>query len=323
MTSGRWEGGVLVHAAPEPRLRHDAYFYDDGERYVSDVLCFVRDGIARDEPVLVAVPDTHLVHLRAGLSLAEAGRVRLYDMAVAGRNPGRILGSLLGDFVRAHVDGGVRIVSEVIWPDRTDQEYPACVEHEALVNVALADTAAHVLCPYDTVGLPASVLSDAARTHPTLLRDGGRRASPSYADPRATAEAADGPLAPPPDDAEIVVVNTITGPRTVRRVAYRFGERTGLPPERLDDLMIAVHELSVNTIVHGGGAGLMTIWADDGHVVVQIDDGGHIADPLAGRRPPGPAENGHGLAVVHRVADLVRVHRTGEGTTVRAWFRVV
>lgn len=310
-----------MHAAPEPRLRHDAYFYDDSERYVADMLRFVRDGIARDEPVLVAVPDAHLDHLRAGLSPAEADRVRLYDMAAAGRNPGRILGSLLGAFVQAHGDEAVRIVSEVVWPERTDQEYPACVEHEALVNIALADAAAHVLCPYDAVGLPAPVLSDAERTHPTLVRDGAWCASPAYTDPRATAHAADRPLTPPPDDAEIVVVNTITGPRTVRRVAYRFGERMGLPPDRLDDLTITVHELAVNTIVHGGGAGLMTIWAADGHVVVQIDDGGHIADPLAGHRPPGPSELGHGLAVVHQVADLVRVHRTGEGTTVRAWFR--
>lgn len=118
------------------------------------------------------------------------------------------------------------------------------------------------------------------------------------------------------------MVNTITGPRTVRRVAHRFGERAGLSPERLEDLTITVHELAVNTILHSGGAGLMSIWVADHHVVVQIDDGGHIADPLVGRRPPGPSEVGHGLAVVHQVADLVRVHRTGEGTTVRAWFRL-
>ena len=305
-----------------PGLRHDAYFYDDGDRYVTDVLRFVRDGLARDEPVLVAVPDTNLDQLRTGLSPAEARQVRFYDMTVVGRNPGRVLGSLLGAFVRAHVDGDVRIVSEVVWPARTDQEYPACLEHEALVNVALADTAAHVLCPYDVIGLPPFVLSDAARTHPVLVRDGECRANPSYAEPHATAAHADRPLSPPPDDAEIVVVNTITGPRTVRRVAYVFGERMGLSPERLDDLTITVHELAVNTIVHGGGTGLMSIWAADGHVVVQIDDGGRITDPLVGRRPPEPSGIGHGLAVVHQVADLVRVHRTGEGTTVRAWFQL-
>jgi anti-sigma regulatory factor (Ser/Thr protein kinase) len=290
------------------------------------VLGFVRDGILRDEAVLVVVPDAHLEHLRAGLSPAEAGRVQLHDMAAAGRNPGRILGSLFGTFLQAHADEGVRIVSEVVWPGRTDpmrvdEEYPACVEHEALVGVALADVPAHVLCPYDAAHLPSSVLSDAARTHPTLIRDGVRSPSPSYAGPCRSA-AADPPPPPPPDDAEIVVVNTITGPRTVRRVAHRFGERAGLPAERLDHLTVTVHELAVNTILHGGGVGLMSIWAADHHVVVQIDDGGHITDPLAGRRPPGPSEVGHGLAVVHDVADLVRVHRTAEGTTVRAWFRL-
>jgi anti-sigma regulatory factor (Ser/Thr protein kinase) len=326
-----------VHAASEPNsstgcsrrgptgprgFRHDAYFYDDGDHYVTEVLRFVRDGIARDEPVLIAVPPARLAQLRAGLSPAEAGQVRLSDMAVVGRNPGRILGSVLAIFLRKHVEKGVRIVSEVVWPERTEQEYLACAEHEALVNVALADAAVHVLCPYDTAGLPPSALSDAARTHPTLIRDGEVRDSPSYTDPYAAATAFDRPLAAPPDDADVVVVNTITGPRTARRVAYRFAERAGLPTKRLDDLTITVHELAVNTILHGGGAGLMSIWKDDGHVVVQIDDGGHIADPLVGRRPPGPSEIGHGLAVVHHVADLVRVHRASEGTTVRAWFRL-
>ena len=268
------------------------------------------------------MPDTRLEHLRAGLSSAEAGRVQMHDMAVAGRNPGRILGSLFGTFVRAHADEDLRIVSEVAWPMRTDEEYPACVEHEVLVNVALADVPAHVLCPYDAAHLPPFVLSDAARTHPTMVRDGARSASASYADPGATTASADPPPPPPPDDAEIVVVNTITGPRTVRRVAHRFGERAGLPPDRLEHLTITVHELAVNTILHGGGVGLMSIWAADHHVVVQIDDGGHIADPLVGRRPPEPSEVGHGLAVVHHVADLVRVNRTAEGTTVRAWFRI-
>jgi anti-sigma regulatory factor (Ser/Thr protein kinase) len=325
-----------VHAASEPtgsngssapalsghRLRHDAYFYDDGDRYVADVLRFVRDGIARDEPVLVAVPDTHLEHLRARLSPAEAGRVRLHDMAVAGRNPGRLLGSLFGAFAQAHGEGDVRIVAEVVWPARTDQEYLACAEHEALVNVALAQTPAHLLCPYDAGGLPPSVLSDATRTHPTLIRDGEWCESPLYTDPRATAMSFDRPLAPPPDEAEIVVVNTITGPRTVRRVAHHFAERAGLSPERLRDLTITVHELAVNTILHGGGTGLMSVWEADDHVVVQVDDGGRITDPLVGRRTPTPSEVGHGLTVVHQLADLVRVHRTGEGTTVRAWFRL-
>jgi anti-sigma regulatory factor (Ser/Thr protein kinase) len=303
-------------------LRHDAFFYHDSDRYVADLVAFVRAGIAGAEPVLIAVPGARLERLRSGLTRAEAARVHLHDMAVVGRNPGRLIASLLGAFIRGHPGGRVRIVAETIWPGRSEQEYPACAEHEALVNMALADAPAHILCPFDAAHLPPHVLADAARTHPVVDSGGEQRDSPSYAEPASTAASFDQPLSPPPDEAEIVVVNPITGPRTIRRFAYRFGQRAGLSDRRLDDLTITVHELAVNTILHGGGAGLMSIWATDHHVVVQVDDGGRIADPLVGRHPPGPSEIGHGLAVVHEAADLVRVHRTGDGTTVRAYFRL-
>ena len=106
-----------------------------------------------------------------------------------------------------------------------------------------------------------------------------------------------------------------------RQLAHEVGEGLGLPPHRLTDLRIAVHELATNTILHAGGNGLLSIWKAGNHLVVQIDDGGRITDPLVGRRPPRPSEIGHGLYVVHQVADLVRVHRTGDGTSVRAYFR--
>jgi anti-sigma regulatory factor (Ser/Thr protein kinase) len=215
----------------------------------------------------------------------------------------------------------VRIISEAIWPDRTDEEYLACVEHEALINLALADAPAHIVCPYDRTNLHPRVLTDAARTHPTLAWRGQRRDSPSYGDPHAVAAAFDPPLSALPDDAEVVVVNTTTGPRTARQLAHEVGEGLGLPPHRLTDLRIAVHELATNTILHAGGSGLLSIWKAGNDLVVQIDDGGRITDPLVGRRPPRPSEIGHGLYVVHQVADLVRVHRTGDGTSVRAYFR--
>jgi anti-sigma regulatory factor (Ser/Thr protein kinase) len=302
-------------------LQHDAYSYDDIDGYVTDLLGFVRGGLARDEPVLIAVPGPNLALLHAGLSVQEAAQVRMRDIAVSGRNPGRILGSVLTAFVHEHHGHRVRIISEAIWPDRSDEEYLVCVEHEALINVALADVPAHIVCPYDRTNLPPRVLADAARAHPTLAWGCHRRDSPSYGDPRAVAAAFDPPLSALPDDAEVVVVNTITGPRTARQLAHEVGEGLGLSPHRLTDLRIAVHELATNTILHAGGSGLLSIWKAGNHLVVQIDDGGRITDPLVGRRPPRPSEIGHGLFVVHQVADLVRVHRTGDGTSVRAYFR--
>src|SRR3954452_17069248 len=43
--------------------------YDDADGYVTDLLGFVRGGLARDEPVLIAVPRPNLALLHAGLSV--------------------------------------------------------------------------------------------------------------------------------------------------------------------------------------------------------------------------------------------------------------
>jgi hypothetical protein len=105
-------------------LQHDAYSYGDLDGYVTDLLGFVRGGLARDEPVLIAVPGPNLALLHAGLSVREAAQVRMRDMAMSGRNPGRILGSVLTAFVHEHPGHRVRIISEAIWPDRTDRRPP-------------------------------------------------------------------------------------------------------------------------------------------------------------------------------------------------------
>jgi len=149
-----------VHAtgSPIPHLRHDAYPYDDGDRYVSDVLAFIRDGLDRDEPVLVAVPDTHLDDLRAALSPAEAGRIRLYDMAVAGRNPGRVLGSLFGAFVRAHEES-VRIVSEVVAPIASEPSRIACGT-AAIESSAIEETKGMIMIPMTRPAASADSVED-------------------------------------------------------------------------------------------------------------------------------------------------------------------
>jgi anti-sigma regulatory factor (Ser/Thr protein kinase) len=303
-------------------LEHDALFYTGDDDYRSGVLDFVRDGLSRDEPVLVAVPGTNVDLLRDGLAPDEAPRVRLRDMAVAGRNPGRIIGTVLSEFVAEHPGRRVRIVGEPIWAGRTDEEYPACAEHEALINVALGDAAAHILCPYDTGRLPGSVLTDATRTHPRLAAGGERWTSPAYADPAAVAASFDAPLPPVPPDADMLVVRASTGPRAARVLVHEVGRAHGMSAARLADVRLVTQELTVNTLTHSGGAGLLQVWAADGHLVVQVQDGGRIGDPLVGRRRPGPPEEGHGLFVVHQHADLVRVHREPDGTTVRAWFRL-
>jgi anti-sigma regulatory factor (Ser/Thr protein kinase) len=250
-------------------------------------------------------------------------RVRLRDMTVAGRNPGRIIGTVLSAFVREHAGRRVRVVGEPIWAGRTDEEYPACAEHEALINVALGASPAYIQCPYDTAKLSSSVLTDATRTHPTLATPGERWTSPSYADPGAVAASFDTPLSPAPGDAEFVVIGPDTGARTARVVVHDAGRMHGMDEDRLTDVRLVAQELAVNTLTHSpNGRGVLEVWAADDHLVLQVEDGGRITDPLAGRRAPEPPHVGHGLFVVHQLADLVRIHRDSGGSTVRAYFRL-
>lgn len=308
------------HSMSSPvTLQHDALFYTDATSYRAGLLEFVRTGLERDEPVFVAVPQPGLGLFRAALDPIETAHVRTADMAVAGRNPGRIIGSVLTAFVREHSGRRVRIVGEPIWAGRTPDEYPACAEHEALINVALRDAPAYVLCPYDVTRLDRAVLTDATRTHPTLASGADRWDSPRYTDPVAVAAWFDRALAPAPSGADVMVIGPSAGPHDARRFVHDFAERAGMCPARLADLRDAVQELVVNTLVHAGGAGLLSVWLADRQVVCQLQDGGHICDPLAGRRPPSAPEIGHGLYVVHQLCDLVRVHRRRDSTTVRVY----
>ncbi len=305
---------VADHAAG---LDHPALFYDDDASYLTGVLGFVRDGLDRDEPVLVAVPEPNLSLVRTELTDDERALVRTADMAVAGRNPGRIIGSVLTPFVEEHRHHRVRIVGEPIWAGRSDEEYPACAEHEALINAALGAAPAAILCPYDIVRLTSAVLDDATRTHPVLVSGSSRWASPAYTDPFELAAAFDRPLSEPPQDAAVLVVTPRTGPASARRFVHDFAEQAGMTAARMSDLRLIAQELAINTIVHSGGSGLLSIWMAESQVVAQLQDGGRISDLLAGRRPPRPAQAGHGLYAVHQAADLVRIHRHPGGTTVR------
>ena len=80
---------------------HPALLYRDDEEYLAGTVPFIRDGLAAGEPVAVAVPGPNLELIRDALG-ADAQRVLLRDMAEAGRNPGRIIPTVLLAFANAH-----------------------------------------------------------------------------------------------------------------------------------------------------------------------------------------------------------------------------
>ncbi|MFF8289557.1 anti-sigma factor RsbA family regulatory protein [Streptomyces sp. NPDC016309] len=307
-----------VALTAEP-FTHPALFYADEAGYLAGTVPFVLAGLAAGDPVAVAVPGENLALLRKVLG-GDADRVRMLDMEQAGRNPGRIIPRVLRGFADAHPGRRARIIGEPIWQGRSADEYPACAQHEALINHAFTGREVTILCPYDTSALDPVVLADARATHPVLVEDGIERASDAYAPDRVVA-GYNLPLARPAGVDDLVYDADLLP--DARGFALDRADRLGLPGDRHDDVALAVSELTTNSVIHGGGTGTLRVWAEGGHVVFEVQDRGTLADPLAGRRPAAPGQiGGRGLLLVNYLADLVRVHTTDGGTTIRCYFRL-
>ena len=110
------------------------------------MLRFVTDGLSAGEPVLIAVPGDNLALLRDALRRECDGipaGLHTADITEIARNPSRFL-AIKSRFAEQYRDRRVRIVSQLVWPGRTDDELLACVEDEALVNEALEGHQVHV-----------------------------------------------------------------------------------------------------------------------------------------------------------------------------------
>lgn len=298
---------------PDRGLRHDALFYDDETGYADGLVPFLQEGVDRGDPLLVAAPAQRVELLRDRLN-GSAGAVRFVDMMSLGANPNRIIPAVRG-FVDRHSGRQVRFVGEPIWAGRSAAETASATRHEALINLAFADTTAHIVCPYDTAGLDPEVLADAEHTHPTLIVDREHRPSTRYVEPAEFTADDRWPLEPPPATARQWRFTELTEPREVVR---RHAVDAGLDLERAAALLLAVNEVCTNSLRHGPGYGTLRVWHTDAYLICETYDTGTITDPLAGRLlAPADASGGRGLYVANHMCDLAEVRSTAGGTTVR------
>lgn len=292
-------------------IRHAAWFYRTPAEYLAMIEDFIAAGLVSGDPVLAAVPAGRLP---ADWSPPSGPDVTVVDMAESGRNPARII-PLLHEFCLRYPGRPVRYLGEPAYPERSAAALQEAGRHEALINLAFASADISILCSYDARMLPQSVLSDARCTHPVLLQRGTDTVSPDYLDPADYLVTMDKPLLAPTDADSLEYQRDL---RPVRAMIAAVGQRSGLSPQRCADLVIAASEVAANTLRHAGGSGVVRIWSAAAEVLCQLEDGGYIANPLAGHwRPPDDMTGGQGLWLVNQVCDLAEISTSKLGTTIR------
>ena len=304
--------------ARDDGLRHVAFFYRDQDERRAQILGLVRAGLARGEPALVALPgdETHLLGEQLD---GEPGELLYADIADVGRNPARLIPEVRA-FIDKHADQRVLVVGEACWPGRSPAELREATRHEALMNLAFAQSAATITCAYDVARLPPSAITDATWTHPEYLARGQHAATPSHRPVWGIPSDCDQPLPPPPAGAESLAYDTDLAP--VRRLVERHARDALLGADRAADLVLAASEVAANTLDHAKSGGTFLIWRDGGEILCQTHDQGWISDPLAGRVRRGPDGRGHGLYLVNQVCDLVEIRTGSAGTTIRMHMRL-
>ena len=314
----------MQQTAPATRragFDHEAMMYAGPEGFLAGAVPFIREGLEAGEPMLVAVKADRIAALRGELG-ADADEVTFADMAVMGRNPGRIIPAWR-DFVGRHPGAPLmRGIGEPIWAERSAAELVECQLHESLLNLAFADaTGFRLLCPYDVAGLDESVIHAARCSHPVLVTDGDCHASGDYPEPAELLAGFEAPLPPPATAAQLLGFQRDALDQ-VRALVERRARDAGLGTERRSDLLLAVNEAAANSVRHGGGNGILRVWREDGMLVCEIKDRGVVRDPLVGRRRPQPDQSGGwGVWIAHQVCDLVQLRSGPQGTVVRLFMQ--
>jgi anti-sigma regulatory factor (Ser/Thr protein kinase) len=299
-----------------PGFRHEALFYEEPDEFLAGTVPFIRGGLNRGEPVLVALAEDKIALLEGELG-ADAEAVEFVDMAPLGRNPARII-PVWREFVARADEAGLsmRGIGEPAWSGRSPQELCECDHHESLLNLAFADTQGFtLLCPYDAAALDDEVLDAARRNHPLVVENGESQASDAYLAPELAPAPLQAPLPPIPAGAAALSFGD-GGLPLVRAFVCEHAGAAGIEGERMADFVLAVNELASNSMLHGGGEGTLRAWRDELAVHCEVEDTGRLDDPLLGRTRPTPAqEYGRGLWLVHQLCDLVQL-RSGPGGTV-------
>jgi anti-sigma regulatory factor (Ser/Thr protein kinase) len=309
-------------SAPAGGFVHQALIYGSDEEFMDVVLPFVEGGLAGGEPVLVAVQDRHVENLRAAFGNGDDGLMlhpveEWYETSARTREK----------FIRwaaEHTPRGVRarLVGEPPWALAHPAQVRDWARHESILNVAFAGQPVSFICTYDARALPEDVLDYARDTHPELVSADGITESSSYEDPIDFCRRLDASVATQHAPPSLEIGFALEDLPEVRREISSFVNDAGLSDARIEELVLAVNEITTNAVLHGRPPATLRAWDTPGEVVVEVTDAGDgVGDVLAGQLiPPSTTLGGRGLWVARLLSDAVEVRcdESGCSVTIRA-----
>ncbi len=299
--------------------RHECLLYAGTGGFLDAVVPFVRDGLARQEPVLVAVTAPRLSALRSALA-GDAEHVMFADMANVGHNPALIIPAWR-DFIDRHGGAGrpVRGIGEPIWATRQREVIVEAQFHETLLNVAVSpDVPLWLLCPYDTLALDEQVIIEATRSHPVIVESHTYRASTRYRGAAHVGQLFCTPLREPRG----AVTHIMFDPRNHGHVGeiLAFAATAGLRIDRAVKLAAAVDEVGAAADQDNLDVDIR-IWSEQAAVVCEVTDPHTLHDPMIGRVPGPLTSRDRAVRLANEMCDLVQVRsgRAGTATRLRCW----
>jgi anti-sigma regulatory factor (Ser/Thr protein kinase) len=301
--------------------QHDLAVYDSPDQLAAIALPFLRAGLSAGEAAVVAIEDSSAGVLLDALG-DEDGVVVVERNGVYGaRTPSAITAfrKLAQERARAGYTR-VRVVGDTDFGP-TPREWLEWKRYEAVINRALHAQPLWGMCVYDARRLPDEVLEAGLRTHPNLVTEHGRRANPDFVEPAdylRSLPVPDEPLESTPPLLQVDDVSDFIALRhtVAERLAGLGGDR-----DRVEDLHLAIDEMSSNAVRHGSPPVQLRLWASADRVVCTISDRGRgMDDPFAGYGPAHGADlsrGGMGLWLARQLCDNVDVIDSGAGLTVR------
>jgi anti-sigma regulatory factor (Ser/Thr protein kinase) len=302
-------------------FEHDALLYDGVDGFVENMLPFVRAGLERGDAILAVTSPRNISALRDALG-ADAERVDYRDSAPWYASPGKAFRGY-ADYVATQPEGRrLRAIGEPVWPVGRPEAVSEWARYESVLNVAFADAPAWIVCPYDAAALPDEILTHALETHPTTHAQGRRVPHDGYVATETFWSSLDErlPFAEQPRTRELRVTSELAA---LRAAVESEARRAGVASARLPELLLAVHELAINALTHGGGDAVLRTWAEEHDFVCELaDDGPGLERRYAGYVTPTADDlRGRGLWLVRQITDIVEVRSGPHGTRIRVRVR--